>query len=229
MKHEYRVLIVDDEQEMRELIRLYLEKEGYLCQEAEDGEAALELLQKESFDLILLDIMMPKLDGVSLCQEVRVKSDIPIIFLTARGAEEDKVKGLKIGADDYIEKPFSPNELMARIDALLRRTRRNVSKEERLKVYGPLEINQKGRQVKFRGQKVTLTLKEFDLLVVFYSHVGQVLSREQLLEKVWGYDYVGSARTVDTHVKTLRLKLGDAGNFIQTVWGIGYMFQVQSS
>ncbi len=221
-----KILIVDDEPDMRELIRMYLEKDSYTCIEAGDGNEALDLMDKEHFDLIILDIMMPELDGITFTMKVREHSNIPIIFLTARGDEWDKVYGLKIGADDYIVKPFSPTELSARVQAVLRRTQAPHMSDGKFEKHGPIEVNESGRKVKNNGEVVSLTLKEFDLLQFFIKHEGQVLSREQLLEKIWGYEYIGSVRTVDTHVKTLRLKLGDSGKLIQTVWGIGYKFEV---
>lgn len=220
------VLIVDDEADMRRLIRMYLEKEGYSCVEAEDGQVALDLLKSHTFDLIILDVMMPNIDGLTLCMKVREHSTVPIIFLTARGDEWDRVYGLKLGADDYVVKPFSPNELIARVDAVLRRANPVVRDEEETLSFGPILLNIKGRQVYLEGQLINLTLKEYELLLFFCRHNGQALSREQLLENVWGFDYIGGVRTVDTHIKTLRLKLKNHGNLIQTVWGIGYKFEV---
>ncbi|BAU27915.1 DNA-binding response OmpR family regulator [Aneurinibacillus soli] len=220
---QFSVLVVDDEAQMRELIIMYLIKEGYECVEAEDGEEALVRLAERRFDLLVLDVMMPNMDGLSVCMKVREKSDVPIIFVTARGDEWDKVNGLRIGADDYIVKPFSPRELVARIEALLRRTRRQADDIVRI---GPLEMDIKGHKVRIDGADLFLTLKEFDLLACFTRHIGQVLSRDQLLEMVWGYEYYGNARTVDTHVKTLRMKLGEHAGLVQTVWGIGYKFEV---
>lgn len=222
----YSLLIVDDEAQMRELISMYAEREGYRCTEAEDGQQALELLAKRTFDVIILDVMMPKLDGLSFCKKVRETSDIPIIFVTARGGEVDRVTGLKIGADDYLVKPFSPRELLARIEALLRRVRPSTVVSEELERYGALEIDTKGHEARINGTELSLTLKEFDLLTYLARHPGQVLDRERLLEMVWGYDYYGNARTVDTHVKTLRMKLGEHAGLIQTVWGVGYKFEV---
>ncbi|NSL51658.1 response regulator transcription factor [Calidifontibacillus erzurumensis] len=220
------VLIVDDEADMRQLVRMYLEKEGFLCLEAEDGEEALNLVKAHTIDLIILDVMMPKVDGLTFCMKVREQSSVPIIFLTARGDEWDRVYGLKLGADDYIVKPFSPNELVARVDAVLRRANPAVRNKEDHISYGPIEINLKGRQAFLNGELLNLTLKEYEILLFFCRHHGQALSREQLLENVWGFDYVGGVRTVDTHIKTLRLKLKEYGNLIQTVWGIGYKFEV---
>lgn len=219
------ILIADDEAEMRELIALYLQREGYDVMEASNGFEVLQLLKNHEVALILLDIMMPQLDGMSTCVKIREVSNVPVIFVTARGDEWDTIHGLRIGADDYISKPFSPHELVARIEAVLRRTQK-IEHEEETTSYGPISIDEKGRLVKLNGQLITLTLKEFDLLLTFCQHEGQVLSREQLLNKVWGYDYYGTVRTVDTHVKTLRLKLGEEASLIQTVWGIGYKFEV---
>lgn len=221
-----KVLIVDDEADMRQLVRMYLEKEDFICVESEDGKQALDILKTDSFDLIILDIMMPNVDGLTFCMKVRETSSIPIIFLTARGDEWDRVYGLKIGADDYVVKPFSPNELIARVDAVLRRFHPSIKKEDESLLFGPIEINMKGRQAILDNEPLSLTLKEYDLLLFFCRHNGQALSREQLLERVWGYDYIGGVRTVDTHIKTLRLKLKQHGNLIQTVWGIGYKFEV---
>jgi two-component system response regulator ResD len=218
-----KILIIDDEKEMRELIRLYLSAEGFTCIEAKDGEEGLELLRTTHVDLILLDIMMPRLDGYRFCMKVREQSQIPIIFLTARSDEWDRVYGLKIGADDYIVKPFSPNEVVARVQAVLRRTK-TMETSPYLHI-GPIEIDERGRKVLVHGQPVILTLKEFELLVLLAKHRGQVFTREQLLDRVWGIHYVGSTRTVDTHIKTLRIKLGEAGNIIQTVWGVGYKIE----
>lgn len=219
----FSVLIVDDEAQMRELIVLYLTKEGYECVEAGDGEEALARISERRFDIIVLDVMMPNMDGLSVCTKVREKSDVPIMFVTARGDEWDKVNGLRIGADDYMVKPFSPRELVARMEALLRRARRSSDDIQQI---GPLEMDIKGHKVRVGGVDLSLTLKEFDLLTCFARHIGHVLSRDQLLEMVWGYEYYGNARTVDTHVKTLRMKLGSHAGLVQTVWGIGYKFEV---
>lgn len=214
---------------MRELICMYARREGYRCMEAEDGAQALALLQRQPFDLIVLDVMMPGLDGLTFCMKVRETSDIPIIFVTARGGEADKVSGLKIGADDYVVKPFSPRELLARIEALLRRTHPSgTGSSESVTRYGPLEVDIPGHEARLDGRVLSLTLKEFDLLTCMIRHSGQVMSRERLLEMVWGYEYYGNARTVDTHVKTLRMKLGAHAGLIQTVWGVGYKFEVPS-
>jgi two-component system, OmpR family, response regulator ResD len=219
------VLIVDDEEDMRFLVGMYLENAGFSYLEAENGEEALQILKNNKVDVILIDVMMPEMDGFTLCARIREQSDIPILFLTARGDEWDKVKGLKLGGDDYIVKPFSPGELIARIEAIMRRAYHDKQKKEDLS-FGPLVIDERGRKVTVDGDPVVLTLKEFDLLLFLAKHHGQVFSREDLLAQVWGYDYTGNARTVDTHIKTLRMKLKQASDFIQTVWGIGYKFEV---
>ncbi|ENQ3104877.1 DNA-binding response regulator, OmpR family, contains REC and winged-helix (wHTH) domain [Bacillus sp. 491mf] len=219
-----KVLLVDDESDMRQLVGMYLDNFGYEWKEAENGKQALYMLEIEKFDFVILDIMMPEMDGITVCKEIRKTSDIPIIFLTAKGEEWNRVNGLRTGADDYIVKPFSPGELIARMEAVLRRYMKYEEQEEI--EFGPVVINEKSRRVEIDGEGISLTVKEFDLLYFLCQHNGQVFSREQLLEKVWGYDYAGSTRTVDTHVKTMRLKFGEHGNCIQTVWGVGYKFEV---
>lgn len=222
--NRYRVLVVDDESDMRQLVGMYLDNFGYEWGEAENGKEALKKLETDHYDFVVLDIMMPEMDGLSFCKEIRKTSDVPIIFLTAKGEEWNRVNGLRMGADDYIVKPFSPGELVARMEAVLRRYTKQEQQEEIQ--FGPILINEKSRRIEADGELISLTVKEFDLLYFLCQHTGQVFSREQLLEKVWGYDYAGSTRTVDTHVKTMRLKLGESGNYIQTVWGVGYKFEV---
>ncbi|WP_436865363.1 response regulator transcription factor [Bacillus fungorum] len=222
--NRYRVLVVDDESDMRQLVGMYLDNFGYEWGEAENGKEALKKLETDHYDFVVLDIMMPEMDGLSVCKEIRKTSDVPIIFLTAKGEEWNRVNGLRMGADDYIVKPFSPGELIARMEAVLRRYTKQEQQEEIQ--FGPIFINEKSRKIEADGEPISLTVKEFDLLYFLCQHTGQVFSREQLLEKVWGYDYAGSTRTVDTHVKTMRLKLGESGNYIQTVWGVGYKFEV---
>lgn len=222
--NKYRVLVVDDESDMRQLVGMYLDNFGYEWGEAENGKEALKKLETDHYDFVVLDIMMPEMDGLSVCKEIRKTSDVPIIFLTAKGEEWNRVNGLRMGADDYIVKPFSPGELVARMEAVLRRYTKQEQQEEIQ--FGPILINEKSRRIEANGESISLTVKEFDLLYFLCQHTGQVFSREQLLEKVWGYDYAGSTRTVDTHVKTMRLKLGESGNYIQTVWGVGYKFEM---
>jgi DNA-binding response OmpR family regulator len=223
--NEVTILIVDDEADMRQLIKLYLEQEGFRCMEAENGQKALDLLHTYEPQLILLDVMMPKMDGFTAAANIRKTKQIPIIFLTARADEWDRIHGLNLGADDYMMKPFSFGELIARVQAVLRRTQPAFAQSE-LTQMGPLSINKKGRQVLCGGKPVSLTLKEYELLRFLCDYKGHVFSREQLLEKVWGYDYEGSERTVDTHIKTLRLKLKEGANIIHTVWGVGYKVEV---
>jgi DNA-binding response OmpR family regulator len=222
-----KVLIIDDEEDMRNLVQMYLENSGFKCVHAADGAEGLRKLHEQDFDLVILDIMMPFEDGFAVCGKIRTFSQVPIIFLSAKGEEWDKVRGLQLGGDDYIVKPFSPGELVARINALLRRTS-FVKNDEDTVTLGKINIDKKGRRISVEGEIVPLTLKEFELLVFLVQHQGQALSREQLLEFVWGMDYHGSLRTVDTHIKTLRMKLG-TGDYIQTIWGVGYKFEVPAT
>ncbi|QKE74012.1 response regulator transcription factor [Arthrobacter citreus] len=218
-----RILIVDDEQEICQLVGMYLENSGYSWDQASNGETALNKISQSNYDLIILDIMMPIMDGWALCKQIRETSNVPVIFLTAKGEEWDKVNGLKMGADDYIVKPFSPSELIARVDAVLRRTKNSDSSIFHI---GQIKINEKARNVFVSDKPLSLTLKEYDLLLFFCKHQDYVFSREQILEKVWGFDYFGTARTVDTHIKTLRIKLGQDADYISTVWGVGYKFGI---
>lgn len=220
---ERRILIVDDEQEICQLVGMYLENSGYSWDQANNGEVALNKVNHSNYDLLILDIMMPIMDGWTLCKKIRETSNVPMIFLTAKGEEWDKVNGLKMGADDYIVKPFSPGELIARVDAVLRRTRNTDSS---LLQIGQIKINEKSRNAFVSDKPLSLTLKEYDMLLFFCKHQDQVFSREQILEKVWGFDYFGTARTVDTHIKTLRIKLGQDADYISTVWGVGYKFGI---
>lgn len=225
-----KVLVVEDEQRMRDLLRLYLEREGYQVVEAADGQTALELFTEHEFALVLLDVMLPKVDGWAVCRRIRNISDLPIIMLTARGEEIDRVTGFELGVDDYVVKPFSPRELMMRITALLRRTLNQAkTMEDRLK-YDDLSIDHPARKVMSGSSEIALTPKEYDLLYFLASREGRVFTREQLMEQVWGYDFYGDLRTVDTHIKNLREKLKKAGTgakYIVTVWGVGYKFEVK--
>ncbi|NLC62807.1 MAG: response regulator transcription factor [Thermoanaerobacterales bacterium] len=222
-----RVLVVDDEKRMVELVKLYLEKEGFKVDGAYDGQRALDMAKENGYDLIILDLMLPVVDGWTVCKEIRKNSDVPIIMLTARGEEFDKVLGFELGADDYVVKPFSPRELTARAKALLRRSVLKKEEKETLEFPG-LIIDPVSRTVKVDEREVYLTPKEFDLLYYLARNEGRVFNRETLLEEVWGYDFFGSLRTVDTHIKQLREKLGrsKAASFISTVWGLGYKFGV---
>ncbi|KYG90685.1 response regulator transcription factor [Metasolibacillus sp. FSL H7-0170] len=223
------VLIVDDERDMRNLLEVVLRKESIQTITAANGYEAYEQLNKHSIDLILLDIMMPELDGFTVCKTIRQTSNVPIIFLTAKDANEDKVNGLTMGADDYIVKPFTASEVIARIFAVLRRSETvDLQAGQKLLVYGVIKIDEVSRKVFVQDVAVPLTLKEYEILYLFMQNPNIVYSREQLLERIWNMDYAGGTRTVDTHIKTLRLKLGkqlkEASEYIQTVWGIGYRF-----
>ena len=218
-----RILIVDDEKMIRNVVKEYAEFEGYETKEAEDGMEAVEICRKEDFDIIVMDIMMPRLDGYSAIKEIHKTKPIPVIMLSARGEEYDKLFGFEIGVDDYVVKPFSPKELLARIKAVLKRS---AAKEQQMDIirYEGLEINVTGREVSIDGKPVSLTPKEYDLLFYLVKNKGIALSREKLLEEVWGYDFYGDDRTVDTHIKMLRNHLGEYRDLIETVRGIGYRF-----
>ncbi|TFE00762.1 response regulator transcription factor [Jeotgalibacillus sp. R-1-5s-1] len=217
------VLVVEDEQPMRELISSFLRDDGYQVLEAGDGAAALQVLTQHSPDLIIADIMMPFMDGFELIKEVRKSSELPFIFLSARGEEWDKVKGLRLGADDYIAKPFHSGELIARVETVLRR----AGKQLKLNILkaGKIELDPEYREIMNNGVPVTLTKKEFDLLSLLLQEKGRTVLRERIMFAVWGPDYPGSDRTVDTHVKTLRMKLGSQGELIKTVRGTGYRLE----
>ncbi|MBM7583864.1 DNA-binding response OmpR family regulator [Bacillus pakistanensis] len=221
------VLIIDDDINIREIMKVYLIKEGYDVIEAGDGIEALSLLDKQKPDLLIIDIMMPYLDGFSFIKEAKKMSDIPSIFVSAKGDDEDKIRGLKLGSDDYLVKPFHPEELLARVEAVLRRTNKLKKENESVKI-GPFSFNVTSRSVQLHGNPLKLTIKEYDLLYFLASRSGKVFTRGQLLDQIWGSDYDGSDRTVDTHIKTLRLKTGNDSDIIQTVWGYGYKFEVGS-
>lgn len=220
-----KVLVVDDESRMRKLVRDFLTKAGYDVLEAGDGEEALEIFFKQKdIALIVLDVMMPRMDGWQVCREVRAYSAVPVIMLTARGDEQDELQGFQLGVDEYIAKPFSPKILVARIEAILRRSSRQ-NEESTLKC-GGIEIDKAAHQVFIDGQPVDLSYKEFELLSYFVENRGIALSREKILNHVWNYDYFGDARTIDTHVKKLRSKMGEKGELIKTIWGMGYKLEV---
>ena len=221
----YKILVVDDEPKIREVIREYAEFNGYEVYEAGDGMEALSLCKETSFDFIILDIMMPRLDGFSTCKEIRKLSDTPILMLSARGEEYDKLFGFELGIDDYIVKPFSPKELMARINAILTRRRTNRSESNTTAVFDGLEINMPARTVKIDGSKVEMTPKEYELLFYLVQNKNLALSRQKLLSDIWGYDYYGDDRTVDTHIKNLRNHLGIYRNKVVTLRGFGYKFE----
>lgn len=219
-----KILVVDDESRMRKLVRDFLVKAGYEVVEAGDGEEAVDLfLQQKDIALIVLDVMMPKMDGWQVCREVRSYSKVPIIMLTARGDERDELQGFQLGVDEYISKPFSPKILVARIEAILRRTNQ-VSEEEVLSC-GGIEIDKAAHRVLIDGREIELSYKEFELLTYFVENKGIALSREKILNNVWNYDYFGDARTIDTHVKKLRSKMGEKGDLIKTIWGMGYKLE----
>lgn len=219
-----KILVVDDEQRMRKLVKDFLMKQDFEVIEAEDGEEAVDIFyENKDIALILLDVMMPKMDGWEVCREIRRYSHVPIIMLTARGDEKDELQGFELGVDEYISKPFSPKILVARVEAILRRT--NAIEDGKIEM-GGISINQSAHEVQIDGRIIDLSFKEFELLTYFMTNKGVALSRERILNNVWNYDYFGDARTIDTHVKKLRSKLGDKGEYIKTIWGMGYKFEV---
>ena len=222
-----KILIVDDEARMRKLVKDFLTIKGFTVIEAEDGEQAVDIFFKQKdISLIILDVMMPKMDGWEVLKTVRQYSQVPVIMLTARGEERDELQGFKLGVDEYISKPFSPKILVARVEAILRRT--NAISSDSVITAGILSLDKAAHQVKVDGQEVELSFKEFELLSYFMENQGIALSREKILNNVWNYDYFGDARTIDTHVKKLRSKLGKAGDYIRTIWGMGYKFEVEA-
>ena len=220
------ILVVDDEIRMRKLIKDFLVAKGYSILEAEDGEKALEVFEenKNKINLVLLDVMMPKLDGWSVLRQIRQESKVPIIMLTARGEEQDELFGFELGVDEYISKPFSPKILVARVEAILKRTAPD-SKE--VKDYGGVEIDKEGRTVKVDGKLIELSLREYELLTYLVENKDIALSRDKILNNVWNYDYYGDSRTIDSHIKKIRHKLGKKGKYIQTMRGVGYKFEVK--
>ena len=223
----YRILVVDDEPGIREVIREYGEFNGYEIAEAEDGMSAVGLCKLNDYDLIVMDIMMPKLDGFSACKEIRKIKDTPIIMLSARGEEYDKLFGFELGIDDYVVKPFSPKELMARINAVLSRKSSSSPQTQNVMKFGGLEINMAARTVTVDGVKVDLTPKEYELLFYLVENKNIALSRDKLLSDIWGYDFFGDDRTIDTHIKNLRNNLGPYRDFIVTLRGVGYKFEYE--
>ena len=221
-----KILVVDDESRMRKLVRDFLEREGFRVLEASDGAAAMELFYEDKdIALIILDVMMPNMDGWQVCREVRQTSKVPIIMLTARSEERDELQGFELGVDEYISKPFSPKILVARVTAILRRV--NALDAGQVIDAGGISIDKAAHQVKIDGKEIELSYKEFELLSYFAENQGIALSREKILNNVWNYDYFGDARTIDTHVKKLSSKLGEKGNYIRTIWGMGYKFEVE--
>lgn len=221
-----KILVVDDEPRMRKLVRDFLTVKGFQVIEAEDGEQAIDIFfEEKDIALILLDVMMPKMDGWEVLKTVRQYSQIPILMLTARGEEQDELQGFKLGADEYISKPFSPKILVARVEAILRRS--SQGSKDVIEV-GGIRIDKSAHLVEIDGVSVDLSYKEFELMTYFAENQGIALSREKILNNVWNYDYFGDARTIDTHVKKLRSKLGEKGEYIKTIWGMGYKFEVDA-
>lgn len=223
----YKILVVDDEPKIREVIKEYAEFSGFEVTEAEDGMSAVGLCKLNDYDLIVMDIMMPKLDGFSACKEIRKTKDIPTIMLSARGEEYDKLFGFELGIDDYVVKPFSPKELIARINAILSRRKGSVAPPQQTLKFGGLEINIAARTVTVDGKKVDLTPKEYDLLFYLVESKNIALSRDKLVSDIWGYDFFGDDRTIDTHIKNLRNNLGPYRDYIVTLRGVGYKFEYE--
>lgn len=220
------ILVVDDESRMRKLVKDFLLRKDFEVIEAENGEQAIDIFfAKKDISLIILDVMMPKLDGWQVCREIRQYSKVPIIMLTAKGEEKDELLGFDLGVDEYISKPFSPKILVARVEAVLRRT---TVLEDGIIDAGGIVLDKSAHQVKIDGVEIELSFKEFELLTYFVTNQGVALSREKILNNVWNYDYFGDARTIDTHVKKLRSKMGPKGDFIKTIWGLGYKFEVDA-
>ncbi len=220
-----KILVVDDEALMRKLVKDFLVKKDYEVVEAEDGEQALDIFYSDkSISLIILDVMMPNMNGWQVCREIRETSKIPVIMLTAKSTENDELQGFELGVDEYISKPFSPKILVARVDAILRRSNKIDTSD--VLDYGGIVINRAAHEVTVDNEPIELSFKEFELLNFFLENEGIALSREKILNNVWNYDYFGDARTIDTHVKKLRSKIGVKGNYIKTIWGMGYKFEV---
>lgn len=231
-----KILVVDDEERIRNLLRLYLEREGYEIDEADEGETALNKAMEKNYQLIILDLMLPKMDGIEVCRKLREKKATPVIMLTARGEESSRIQGFEVGADDYVPKPFSPRELVYRVKAVLRRSSANqyldADKTKNVLIYPHLTIDHDAHRVTVDGKEVYLTPKEYDLLYYLALSPDKVFTREQLLKDVWNYEYFGDLRTVDTHIKRLREKLSsaskEAAEMIKTVWGVGYKLEVRN-
>lgn len=222
----FKILVVDDESRMRKLVKDFLVKNNYDVLEAEDGSAALDIFyEQKDIALIILDVMMPKMDGWEVCKEIREYSKVPIIMLTAKADERDELQGFQLGVDEYISKPFSPKILVARVEAILRRTNQ-ITADELLEA-GGIRVDKAAHIVTIEDKTVDLSYKEFELLTYFMENRGIALSREKILNNVWNYDYFGDARTIDTHVKKLRSKMGTKGDLIKTIWGMGYKFEAE--
>ena len=221
-----KILVVDDESRMRKLVKDFLVKHDYEVLEAQDGEQAVDIFfEDKDIALVILDVMMPKMDGWQVCREIRAHSKVPIIMLTAKGDERDELLGFELGVDEYISKPFSPKILVARVEAILRRT--GHGEQEEILEAGGIVLNKTAHLVTVDGKAMDLSYKEFELMTYFMENQGIALSREKILNHVWNYDYFGDARTIDTHVKKLRSKMGDKGEYIKTIWGMGYKFEVE--
>lgn len=220
-----KILVIDDESRMRKLVRDFLTRNGYEVLEASNGEEAMDIFYEDkNIDLLILDIMMPKMDGWEVCREIRKTSKIPIIMLTAKADERDELLGFELGVDEYITKPFSPKILVARVEAILRRS--NMNNDDGVIAIGDIIMDKNAHEVSVDGKQIDLSYKEFELLAYFIDNQGIALSRERILNNVWNYDYFGDARTIDTHVKKLRNKMGEQGKYIKTIWGMGYKFEV---
>lgn len=221
-----KILVVDDESRMRKLVKDFLVKHDYEVLEAQDGEQAVDIFfEDKDIAMVILDVMMPKMDGWQVCREIRAHSKVPIIMLTAKGDERDELLGFELGVDEYISKPFSPKILVARVEAILRRT--GHGEQEEILEAGGIVLNKTAHLVTVDGKAMDLSYKEFELMTYFMENQGIALSREKILNHVWNYDYFGDARTIDTHVKKLRSKMGDKGGYIKTIWGLGYKFEVE--
>ena len=219
-----KILVVDDEFRMRKLVKDFLTKSGYFVLEASDGSEAMgKFYEHKDIALIILDVMMPKMDGWEVCKEIRTTSKVPIIMLTARGDERDELKGFELGVDEYISKPFSPKILVARVEAILRRSQNK--EEDNILEFAGIKVDRNAHMVIIEDENIDLSYKEFELLTYFMENKGIALSREKILNNVWNYDYFGDARTIDTHVKKLRSKMGEKGNLIKTIWGVGYKLE----
>ena len=217
----YNILVVEDEQNIRKIIKDYLEISGMYVVEAEDGEKAIDCLNKDNFHLVLLDVMLPKMSGWEVCQYIKNNKNIPVLFLTARGSETDELNGFQLGADDYIVKPFKPSVLVARIERILQ----NYSQENDDLYYGGIEVNINSRKCKINEQEIHLTKLEFDILVYLMRNQGKVIDRTEIIEKLWGYEYIGDYRIVDTQIKKLRKQLGSHAFLVRTIYGVGYIFE----
>ena len=220
-----KILVIDDESRMRKLVRDFLSKKGYDVLEASNGEEAMDIFYSDKeIGLLILDVMMPKMDGWEVCREVRKTSKVPIIMLTAKADERDELLGFELGVDEYVTKPFSPKILVARVEAILRRS--NMGNNDGIITVGDIRMDKNAHEVFVEGKPIELSFKEFELLAYFIENQGIALSRERILNNVWNYDYFGDARTIDTHVKKLRNKMGERGKYIKTIWGMGYKFEV---